>query len=58
MSTICAILAISLLVLFSAVNLFLPYALIVAAVFVGVFYACGAAAGRSGKQACPLGMCR
>lgn len=56
MKSICGIAAIILLIAFSAVNLFLPYALAVFALFIGLAFVCGIVKRRS-KQECPLGFC-
>lgn len=52
----CGALAVSLLVLFSAVNLFLPYALLVIGALAGLGFACRVIA-RSRKTECRLGFC-
>ena len=56
MKSICGLAAIFLLIAFSAVNLFLPYALVVFAVMIGLAFACGIVKRRTGKE-CPLGFC-
>jgi hypothetical protein len=52
----CGALAVGLLVLFSAVNLFLPYALLVLGALVGLGFACRAVA-RTRRSECRLGFC-
>lgn len=56
MNQICTIAAIALLVLFSAVNLFLPYAIVVVGLFLGLGFACKAIQ-RSRNRECRLGFC-
>ena len=56
MNYLCGIAALALLVTFSAVNLFLPYALLVFALIIGLAFACGTVKRRTGKE-CPLGFC-
>ncbi len=56
MRYLCGITAVILLLAFSAVNLFLPYALVVFAVMIGLAFACGIVKRRT-KQECPLGFC-
>ncbi len=56
MKSICGLAAVILLLAFTAVNLFLPYALVVLALFVGLAFACGVVKRRT-KQECPLGFC-
>jgi len=56
MKNICVILAIGLAVLFSAVNLFLPYALLVIAGFVALALSCGVIK-KSRNRECRLGFC-
>ena len=56
MSYFCGVIAVILLLAFSAVNLFLPYALVVFAVMIGLAFACGIVKRRTGKE-CPLGFC-
>jgi hypothetical protein len=56
MKDMCIGLAVLLLVLFSAINLFIPYALIVLGLFVGLGFICGVIK-KSSKKECPLGFC-
>jgi hypothetical protein len=56
MKYLCGLTAILLLIVFSAVNLFLPYALLAFALIVGLAVACGTIKKRSGQE-CPLGFC-
>ena len=56
MNQLCGIAAVILLIAFSAVNLFLPYALVVFGLIIGLAFACGAVKRRTGKE-CPLGFC-
>ncbi len=56
MNSICIVLAVGLLIAFTAVNLFLPYALLVLALFIPLGFACKVI-GRSSKKECPLGFC-
>lgn len=60
MKTICAVSAIVILAAFTAVNLFLPYALLVLAAGAGAAYAfgvpCGILSGKRGPS-CRLGTC-
>ena len=56
MKNICLVIAVVLLIAFSAVNLFLPYALLVLALFIPLGFACKVI-GRSSKKECPLGFC-
>jgi hypothetical protein len=56
MKSICGLAALILLLAFSAVNLFLPYALAVLALFVGLAFVCGLVKRRT-KQEYPLGFC-
>jgi len=56
MNHLCAVAAVMLLIAFSAVNLFLPYALVVFALIIGLAFACGTVKRRTGKE-CPLGFC-
>ena len=52
----CGIAAVALIIAFSAVNRFLPDAMVVFALIVGLAAACGAIKRRTGTQ-CPLGLC-
>jgi 4-hydroxybenzoate polyprenyltransferase len=52
----CGLAAVILLIAFSAVNLFLPYALGVFAVMIGLAFACRIVKRRT-RQECPLGFC-
>lgn len=54
---VCIVAAILLLIAFSAVNLFLPYALLIAGLFVGLGFACGLIKRRTRSPECPLGFC-
>ena len=54
---LCIIMALMLLLLFSAVNLFLPYALLVIGLFVGLGFACKIIKHRGRGAECPLGFC-
>ena len=56
-NAICLTLAVLLILAFTAVNLFLPYALAVAGVFIGLAFACGVIKRRTRSAACPLGFC-
>ena len=56
MKNLCIIAAIVLLVAFSAVNLFIPYALAVLALLFGLGYACKVIQ-RSRNRECKLGFC-
>ena len=56
-NVICLTLAVLLILAFTAVNLFLPYALVVAGVFVGLGFACGMIKRRGRSAECPLGFC-
>ena len=56
MNYICGASLILLLLGFTAVNLFLPYALLVFGLIVGLAAACGAIKKRT-RQECPLGFC-
>ena len=53
---LCGFLALGLLVLFSTVNLFLPYALLIIGAILGLGYACRTFS-RSEKRECMFGMC-
>jgi hypothetical protein len=52
----CAALAVGLLVLFSAVNLFIPYALLALGALVGLGFACRVVS-RARRSECRLGFC-
>jgi hypothetical protein len=54
---LCLITAILLLLAFPAVNLFLPYALLVLGLFIGLGYLCGLIRRHSRGAECPLGFC-
>jgi hypothetical protein len=54
---ICLTLSAFLILAFTAVNLFLPYALVVAGAFIGLGFACGMIKRRSRSAQCPLGFC-
>jgi hypothetical protein len=56
MRNICLVIAVALLVAFSAVNLFIPYALLVLALFIPLGFACRVIS-RSRKQECRMGFC-
>ena len=56
MNNICIVIAVGLLIAFTAVNLFFPYALLVLALFIPLGFACQVI-GRSSKKECPLGFC-
>ena len=56
MRSICGLAALFLLLVFSAVNLFLPYALVVFALLIGLAFFCGIVKRRTRKE-CPLGFC-
>ncbi len=56
MKHICITAAIVLLIAFSAVNLFIPYALVVLALLFGLGYACKVIQ-RSRNRECKLGFC-
>lgn len=56
-NAICLALAAFLLLAFTAVNLFLPYALVVLGAFIGLGFACGIIKRRSRSAQCPLGFC-
>jgi hypothetical protein len=56
MKELCVGLAILLLLLFSAVNLFIPYALVVLGLFIGLGFICQVIK-KSSKKECPLGFC-
>lgn len=56
MKNACTIAAVVLLIAFSAVNLFLPYALIVLGLLFGLGYACKVIQ-RSRNRECRLGFC-
>jgi hypothetical protein len=54
---LCASIAIFLILAFTAVNLFLPYALLVVALFIGLAFVCGMIKRRGRSSECPLGFC-
>ena len=56
MKYLCIIAAVSLLVIFTAVNLFLPYALLVLALFIPLGFACKVISRSRGRE-CRLGFC-
>ena len=56
-NTVCLIAAALLILAFSAVNLFLPYAVMVIALFVGLSFTCGWIKKRRRSTECPLGFC-
>ena len=56
MKSICGLAAVILLLAFSAVNLFLPYAIVVFAALIGLAFVCGIIKRRT-RQECPLGFC-
>lgn len=56
MKYLCGIITVVLLIAFSAVNLFLPLALLVFGLIVGLALACGIIKKRT-KQECLLGFC-
>jgi hypothetical protein len=56
-NAICSTLAVLLVIAFTAVNLFLPYALVVAGAFIGLGFACGIIKRRRRSAQCPLGFC-
>jgi hypothetical protein len=56
-NAICLSLAVLMIIAFTAVNLFLPYALVVAAAFIGLAFACGIIKRRRRSAQCPLGFC-
>ncbi len=56
-NTLCLTIAVLLLLVFSAVNLFLPYALLAVGLFVGLAATCGFIKRRTRSAACPLGFC-
>jgi hypothetical protein len=56
MNNICIVIAVALLVAFSAVNLFIPYALLALALFIPLGFACRVIS-RARKQECRLGFC-
>jgi hypothetical protein len=60
MKMICAFVAVAFVVAFSAVNLFIPYALIVFGLAIGMVYLLGIPCGfitRGRKSECRLGYC-
>jgi len=56
-NAICITAAVLLILAFTAVNLFLPYALVVAALFIGLGFACKTIQRRTRGAECPLGFC-
>ncbi len=56
MKNICIVFAVGLLIAFTAVNLFFPYALLVLALFIPLGFACKVIS-RSTKNECRLGFC-
>jgi hypothetical protein len=56
-SVFCLTLAVLLVLAFTAVNLFLPYALVVAGIFIGLGFTCGMIKRRTRSAECPLGFC-
>lgn len=56
-NAICLALAVLLVIAFTAVNLFLPYALVVAVAFIGLGFTCGIIKRRKRDAQCPLGFC-
>jgi uncharacterized membrane protein (DUF441 family) len=56
-NVICLSLAVLLILAFTAVDLFLPYALAVAGIFVGLAFVCGMIKRRTRSAQCPLGFC-
>lgn len=56
-NAICLALAILLVIAFTAVNLFLPYAVVVVGAFIGLGFACGIIKRRKRSAQCPLGFC-
>ena len=56
-NAICLTLAVLLAIVFTAVNLFLPYALIVVGTFIGLGFACKTFKRKSRSTQCPLGFC-
>jgi hypothetical protein len=56
-NAICLTLAAFLILAFTAVNLFLPYALVVVGAFIGLGFTCGMIKRRRRSAQCPLGFC-
>jgi hypothetical protein len=56
-NALCIFAAVLLLLAFPAVNLFLPYALLVLGLFVGLGFTCGLIKRRTRGAECPLGFC-
>ena len=56
-SSFCIISAILLFAAFLAMNLFLPYAVLIFGLFVSLGFACRLFKRRSGTAECPLGVC-
>jgi hypothetical protein len=56
MKSICGLAAVILLLAFAAVNLFLPYAMVVFALLIGLAFICRIVKRRT-RQECPLGFC-
>ena len=56
-NAICLPMAVLLIIAFTAVNLFLPYALVAAGAFIGLGFACGIIKRRKRSAQCPLGFC-
>ena len=56
-NALCIILAVFIVITFTAVNLFLPYALVAAGAFIGLGFACGIIKRRKRGAQCPLGFC-
>jgi hypothetical protein len=54
---LCIFAAILLLLAFPAVNLFLPYALLVLGLFIGLGFLCGRVRRHTRGAECPLGFC-
>lgn len=54
---LCLSAAVFLLILFSAVNLFLPFGVLVIGLFIALGFACGLIKRRSRSAQCPLGFC-
>jgi hypothetical protein len=56
-NAICLALTALAVIAFTAVNLFLPYALLAAGAFIGLGFACGIIKRRKRSAQCPLGFC-
>ena len=56
-NSLCIFAALALLLVLSAVNLFLPYAMLTVALFIGLGFACGWIKRRTRGADCPLGFC-